>query len=119
MTPARDEPAVASYVQRVVAGDADLLTGVVEARDLRTIVGLAACGIGVGLVPDCARAALRPDTRLCALAPPVELPGLVVSHHRGDTSPVVRAFPQDRLRADDRPLSPLSPAVASTPRPFS
>jgi hypothetical protein len=48
--------------------------GVTHAGDTQTIVGLAACGFGVGLGPQDMRTAARPDTWMVDIRPRVALP---------------------------------------------
>jgi DNA-binding transcriptional LysR family regulator len=90
VAPVSDEPATMAGVLTLL-GDPGLV-GITEARDVHTIIGLAACGIGVGLGPACMRVAVRPDTWLCEVAPKVALPDLVLSFRAADPSPVLAAF---------------------------
>jgi DNA-binding transcriptional LysR family regulator len=90
VAPATDEPATMAGV-RALLGDPGL-AGITEARDVHTIIGLAACGIGVGLGPACMRVVVRPDTWFCDVVPKVALPDLVLSFRAADPSPVLAAF---------------------------
>ncbi|KAA9162967.1 LysR family transcriptional regulator [Amycolatopsis acidicola] len=85
-----EEPTVLSGLREVF--DTRSLDTATEARDVHTIIGLAACGIGVGLGPACLRAAARPDTWVCEVSPRTWLPDLVLSFRAGDSSPVLGAF---------------------------
>jgi DNA-binding transcriptional LysR family regulator len=63
-----------------------------QARDVHTIIGLAACGVGVGLGPDRMRQAGRSDTWFCEVVPRVRLPDLRLSFRASERSPVLAAF---------------------------
>ncbi len=91
VAPADDEPAIIAGL-RALLGDVPALARATEARDVHTIIGLAACGVGVGLGPACMGAAARPDTWFCEVSPRVELPELVMSFRAKDRSPVLAAF---------------------------
>lgn len=89
--PGEDEPTLVAAV-RDVLGEA--LAGATEARDVHTIVGLAACGVGIGLGPSRMRLAGRPGLWFCDVTPDVPLPDLVLSFRAADRSPVLAAFLQ-------------------------
>ncbi|MFF9732123.1 LysR family transcriptional regulator [Streptomyces albidoflavus] len=88
------------------------------ARDVHTVIGLAACGVGVGLGPSRMLAAPRPGTWFCEVTPRTPLPDLVLSFSPEDRSPVLDAF-LDVVRANcpvvgaalDRRLGPRSEAA--------
>ncbi|MEU9555323.1 LysR family transcriptional regulator [Streptomyces fumanus] len=101
---ADDEPAVRAGLRALLGADASVLDTATEARDLRTIIGLAGCGVGVGLGPSGMRAAGRSDTWFCAVTPRTPLPDLVMSYRADDRSPVLAAFlAEARRRGDDLP----------------
>lgn len=95
VAPEDEEPVLAGWLDALLddgSGAAVLGGGVTDARDVHTIIGLASCGIGVGLGPACLRAAPRPGTWVCEVSPRVELPDLVMSFRAQDRSPVLAAF---------------------------
>jgi len=95
VAPADEEPVVAGWLDALLddgAGAAVPDGGVTDARDVHTIIGLASCGVGVGLGPACLRVAARPGTWVCEVSPRVELPDLVMSFRARDRSPVLAAF---------------------------
>ncbi|MFI0773844.1 LysR family transcriptional regulator [Streptomyces sp. NPDC021212] len=95
VAPADEEPVVAGWLDALLgdaAGAAVPGGGVTDARDVHTIIGLAACGVGVGLGPAGMRVAARPGTWVCEVRPRVELPDLVMSFRAQDRSPVLAAF---------------------------
>ncbi|MFD7922059.1 LysR family transcriptional regulator [Streptomyces sp. NPDC059740] len=88
-----DEPAIAAGLRTLFGRDSAALDGAAIARDVHTIIGLAACGVGVGLGPSRMLAAPRPGTRFCEVTPRTPLPDLVLSFTaREDRSPVLDAF---------------------------
>ncbi|MBZ4317782.1 LysR substrate-binding domain-containing protein, partial [Streptomyces huiliensis] len=87
-----DEPAVAAGLRALLGEDAAVLEGATVARDVHTIIGLAACGIGVGLGPSRMLSAPRPGVRFCAVTPRTALPDLVLSFTDQDRSPALGAF---------------------------
>jgi hypothetical protein len=87
-----DEPAVVVRLRTLLGEDAAALDGATVARDVHTITGLAACGVGVGLGPARTRAAPRPGIRFCEVTPETALPALVLSFADRDRSPVLNAF---------------------------
>ncbi|MEW2298149.1 LysR family transcriptional regulator [Streptomyces sp. NPDC006743] len=87
-----DEPAVAAGLRTLLDEDAAALDGATTARDVHTIIGLAACGIGVGLGPSRMLSAPRPGIRFCEVTPRTALPDLVLSFAGRDRSPVLGAF---------------------------
>jgi DNA-binding transcriptional LysR family regulator len=92
VSPTDDEPATVARVSAVLGEGAGLAERAVEARDVHTIIGLAACGVGIGLVPSSVRAVARLDVRICDVHPRTELPELMLSFRARDRSPVLRAF---------------------------
>ncbi|MFC6066402.1 LysR family transcriptional regulator [Streptomyces ochraceiscleroticus] len=99
VTPADDEPAVRAGLRALLEDNTLALDTATEARDVHTIIGLAACGVGAGLGPSCMRAAGRPDTWFCDVTPRTPLPDLVLSHRRDDRSPVLAAFLEETRRS--------------------
>ncbi|MEG3629955.1 LysR family transcriptional regulator [Streptomyces poriticola] len=87
-----DEPAVAAGLRTLLGEDAAALHGATVARDVHTIMGLAACGVGVGLGPSRMRSAARPGIWFCRVTPETALPDLVLSFAERDRSPVLAAF---------------------------
>ncbi len=85
-----DEPAVTAGL-RTLLGD-DAVDGASVARDVHTIIGLAACGIGVGLGPSRMLSAPRTGTWFCEVTPRTALPELILSFNGQDRSPVLGAF---------------------------
>ncbi|MFF4481474.1 LysR family transcriptional regulator [Streptomyces sp. NPDC001520] len=97
LAPADEEPVVAAWLTALLDEGTEASTptrsgGVTEAWDAHTIIGLASCGVGVGLGPACLRVAARPDVQVCEVSPRVELPELVMSFRTQDRSPVLAAF---------------------------
>ncbi|TCK22150.1 LysR family transcriptional regulator [Pseudonocardia endophytica] len=86
-----EEPATTDRLHELLDAP-DRVTPVTRARDVHTILGLAACGVGVGLLPSCVRVLRRPDVRILDVDPPLELPDLCFVFRRDDRSPVLRAF---------------------------
>lgn len=87
-----DEPAAAAGLRRALGEDAAALDGATVARDVHTIIGLAACGVGVGLGPSRMLSVPRPGVRFCEVTPRTALPDLVLSFGARDRSPVLSAF---------------------------
>lgn len=92
VAPEAEEPATIARLRELLGDAAPKPGTVTEARDLHTIIGLAACGVGVGLGPARMRAAARAGTWICDVEPRVELPELVLSFRADDRSPVLAAF---------------------------
>jgi DNA-binding transcriptional LysR family regulator len=92
MAPADQEPAVVARLRSVFGAEASPLDRATAARDIHTIVGLAACGVGVGLGPTRMRLVKRDDVRYCEVTPQVRLPDLQLSFRAADRSPVLAAF---------------------------
>ncbi|QKW24781.1 LysR family transcriptional regulator [Streptomyces seoulensis] len=88
----RDEPAVVAGLRTLLGTDSSALGGATVARDVHTIIGLAASGVGVGLGPSRMRAVPRAGVRFCEVTPHTPLPDLVLSFAARDHSPVLRAF---------------------------
>ena len=91
IAPFGDEPATIGILRQSILGS-DRMMPVTEARDVHTIVSLAACGLGVGLGPQDLRIAARPDTWLFEVRPAVHLPDLVLALQPGSRSPALSAF---------------------------
>ncbi|MEU3740078.1 LysR family transcriptional regulator [Streptomyces sp. NPDC032198] len=87
-----DEPAVVAALRTLLGADSSALGGATFARDVHTIIGLAASGVGVGLGPSRMRALPRPGTRYCEVTPRTPLPDLILSFAARDDSPVLHAF---------------------------
>ncbi|MEU6478104.1 LysR family transcriptional regulator [Streptomyces sp. NPDC047017] len=94
-----DEPALLTGLRALLGEDGPALSGAAFARDIHTIIGLAACGVGVGLGPSRMLAAPRPGTWFCEVTPRTPLPDLVLSFTARDRSPVLDAF-LDVIRDD-------------------
>ncbi|BBJ37568.1 LysR family transcriptional regulator [Streptomyces antimycoticus] len=93
VVPVEDEPAVAAGLRTLLGEDAAALDGATVARDVHTIIGLAACGVGVGLGPSrMLSAPRRPGVWFCEVTPRTALPDLVLSFADRDRSPVLGAF---------------------------
>ncbi|GHI44604.1 LysR family transcriptional regulator [Streptomyces albidoflavus] len=113
-----DEPAVAAGLRDLLGEGSPALASATVARDVHTVIGLAACGVGVGLGPSRMLAAPRPGTWFCEVTPRTPLPDLVLSFSPEDRSPVLDAF-LDVVRANcpvvgaalDRRLGPRSEAA--------
>ncbi|MFG3283228.1 LysR family transcriptional regulator [Streptomyces sp. NPDC048111] len=99
VAPEEDEPAVATGLRTLLGGDSPALLGATVARDVHTIIGLAACGIGVGLGPSRMLTAPRRGTWFCEVTPHTPLPDLVLSCQARDRSPALNAF-LDVVRQD-------------------
>ncbi|MEJ2863641.1 LysR family transcriptional regulator [Actinomycetospora flava] len=91
LTTSDDEPSTVTALAELLA-DRDATLSTTHARDVHTIIGLAACGFGVGLLPSCARGLVRPGTALLEVEPVVPLPDLCLVHRAETDSPVVDAF---------------------------
>ncbi|GAA2451692.1 LysR family transcriptional regulator [Streptomyces pulveraceus] len=87
-----DEPAVITGLRALLGEDSPALSGATVARDVHTIIGLAACGMGVGLGPSRMLSAPRPGTWFCEVTPRTPLPDLVLSFAAQDRSPALNAF---------------------------
>ncbi|MGV9349570.1 LysR family transcriptional regulator [Streptomyces spiralis] len=87
-----DEPAVAAGLRTLLGEETAALEGATVARDVHTIIGLAACGVGVGLGPSRMLAVPRPGVWFCEVTPRTALPDLVLSFADRDRSPVLSAF---------------------------
>lgn len=114
-----DGPAVAAGLRALLGEGSPALASATVALDVHTVIGLAACGVGVRLGPSRMPAAPRPGTRFCEATPRTPLPDLVLSFSPPeDRSPVLDAF-LDVVRANcpvvgaalDRRLGPLSGAA--------
>jgi DNA-binding transcriptional LysR family regulator len=92
ISPPGSEPWVAAVLRELFP--AQSLEDAINARDVHTIVGLAACEAGVGLGPSSIRRIDRRDVRFCRVTPPVRLPDLHLSFRAHDRSPVLAAFLQ-------------------------
>ncbi|MFF7382456.1 LysR substrate-binding domain-containing protein [Streptomyces griseoluteus] len=92
VAPGEDEPAVVTGLRTLLGKDSPALSGATVARDIHTIIGLAACGVGVGLGPSRMLAAPRRGTWFCQVTPHTPLPDLVLSFQTRDRSPALNAF---------------------------
>jgi DNA-binding transcriptional LysR family regulator len=99
VAPADQEPTVVSRLRSVFGPGPSPLDCATSARDIHTIIGLAACGVGVGLGPTRMRRLRRDDVWFCELTPHVRLPDLQLSFRAADLSPVLAAF-LDVVRAN-------------------
>ncbi|UXX91287.1 LysR family transcriptional regulator [Streptomyces sp. AD2-2] len=114
VAPGEDEPAVVTGLRTLLGKDSPALAGATVARDIHTIISLAACGVGVGLGPSRMMAAPRRGTWFCQVTPRALLPDLVLSFQARDRSPALNAFlhivrkncPEVGAALDDR-LGPL------------
>jgi DNA-binding transcriptional LysR family regulator len=86
-----DEPAVITTLRDVLP-DLGAWPGVTHAGDTQTIMGLAACGFGVGLGPQDMRTAARPDTWMFDIRPRVALPSLMLAFRSDHRSPSLTAL---------------------------
>ncbi|MGW8374887.1 LysR family transcriptional regulator [Streptomyces sp. ODS28] len=87
-----DEPAARAGLRTLLGEESAALDGATVARDVHTIIGLAACGVGVGLGPSRMLAAPRPSVRFCEVTPRTPLPDLILSFADQDPSPPLGAF---------------------------
>ncbi|MFD7130829.1 LysR family transcriptional regulator [Streptomyces sp. NPDC059894] len=92
VAPGEEEPTVLAGLRTLLGKDSPALSGATVARDIHTIIGLAACGVGVGLGPSRMLSAPRPGTWFCEVTPRTPLPDLVLSFTARDRSPVLDAF---------------------------
>ncbi|MET7358924.1 LysR family transcriptional regulator [Streptomyces sp. NPDC005562] len=92
VAPEEDEPAAVAGLRILLGKDAPALVGATVARDVHTIIGLAACGVGVGLGPSRMLTAPRRGTWFCEVTPRTPLPDLVLSFSSLDRSPALNAF---------------------------
>lgn len=99
LAPPDQEPAVSSRLRSLFDAEPCPLDHATSARDIHTIIGLAACGVGVGLGPSRMRQLRRDDVWFCEVTPHVRLPDLQLSFRAGDLSPVLAAF-LDVVRAN-------------------
>ncbi|MFD5828511.1 LysR family transcriptional regulator [Lentzea sp. NPDC060358] len=100
------EPAVAAHLRNAFASGTDALAAATTSRDVHTIIGLAACAVGVGLGPARMRLITRGDVWFCDVTPRFRLPDLQLSFRADDTSPVLAAF-LDVVRANCRDVGSL------------
>ncbi|MFC5823742.1 LysR family transcriptional regulator [Nonomuraea insulae] len=92
VAPGEDEPTVTAGLRTLLGKDSTALDGATVARDVHTIIGLAASGVGVGLGPSRMLSAPRPGTWFCEVTPRTPLPDLILSFTGRDQSPVLIAF---------------------------
>ncbi|GAA1932302.1 LysR family transcriptional regulator [Streptomyces durmitorensis] len=92
VAPGADEPTVLAGLSTLLGKESPALSGATVARDIHTIVGLAACDVGVGLGPSRMLAAPRRGTWFCEVTPRTPLPDLVLSFSARDRPPVLNAF---------------------------
>jgi DNA-binding transcriptional LysR family regulator len=86
-----DEPAIIKTLRDALP-DLGAWPGVTHAGDTQTIIGLAACGFGVGLGPQDMRTASRPDTWMFDIRPRVALPSLTLAFRSDHRSPSLTAL---------------------------
>ncbi|UED86551.1 LysR family transcriptional regulator [Streptomyces profundus] len=98
VAPDDEEPGIAAWLRALPSGLAHELDAATVARDVHTIIGLAACGVGIGLGPSRMRLTARADVWLCEVTPRTPLPELALSFRADDRSPVLAAF-LDTIRA--------------------
>jgi DNA-binding transcriptional LysR family regulator len=99
MSAPEQEPAIAAHLRGLFGADATALDAATMSRDVHTIIGLAACDVGVGLGPARMRLVTRKDIWFCDVAPRLRLPDLQLSFRAADDSPVLAAF-LDVVRAN-------------------
>ncbi|SFW86660.1 LysR family transcriptional regulator [Amycolatopsis australiensis] len=99
MSAPEQEPAVAAHLRSLFGPESTALDAATVSRDVHTIIGLAACDVGVGLGPARMRLVTRKDIRFCDVVPRVRLPDLQLSFRAADDSPVLAAF-LDVVRAN-------------------
>ena len=87
-----DEPVIIAGLHTLLGEDSTALRDATVARDIHTIIGLAASGVGVGLGPSRMLSAPRQGTWFCEVTPRTPLPDLVLSFGAQDRSPVLSAF---------------------------
>ncbi|ARZ71779.1 LysR family transcriptional regulator [Streptomyces sp. HU2014] len=92
VAPAEDEPTALMTLRTLLGKDSPALAGASVARDIHTIIGLAACGVGVGLGPSRMLSVPRRGTWFCEVTPRTPLPDLVLSFATRERSPVLDAF---------------------------
>ncbi|MDQ0779609.1 DNA-binding transcriptional LysR family regulator [Streptomyces aurantiacus] len=92
VAPGEDEPVIVAGLRTLLGEDSAALGGATVARDIHTIIGLAASGVGVGLGPSRMLAAPRPGAWFCEVTPRTPLPDLVLSFTARDRSPALNAF---------------------------
>jgi len=92
VSPPDQEPAVGARLRALFPATPSPLDTATSARDIHTIIGLAACGVGVGLGPTRMRQLARDDIWFCDVTPAVRLPDLQLSFRAADRSPVLAAF---------------------------
>jgi DNA-binding transcriptional LysR family regulator len=91
IAPPQDEPAVMKSMRDALP-DLGAWPGVTHAANAQTIMGLAACGFGVGLCPQDVRTAPRPDTWMFDIRPRVALPSLTLAFRSEHRSPSLTAL---------------------------
>ncbi|GLV77344.1 LysR family transcriptional regulator [Streptomyces hygroscopicus] len=101
VSPPDQEPAVAARLRSLFDSAPSPLDCATTSRDIHTTVGLAACGVGVGLGPARMRRLERGGIWFCEVTPRVRLPDLRLSFRAADRSPVLAAF-LDVVRANCR-----------------
>jgi DNA-binding transcriptional LysR family regulator len=85
------EPAIATALREFFP-DFPARPDVTLAGDTHTIMGLAACGFGVGLGPQDMRATARADTRIFDVHPRTALPSLTLAFRSDHRSPALTAL---------------------------
>jgi DNA-binding transcriptional LysR family regulator len=86
-----DEPAIHKTLRDALP-DLAAGPGLTHAGNAQTIIGLAACGFGVGLGPQDMRTAARPDIWMFDIRPRVALPSLTLAFQPDHCSPSLTAL---------------------------
>jgi DNA-binding transcriptional LysR family regulator len=86
-----EEPALLKAIREMFP-DVDARQGITRARDTQTIIGLAACGFGIGLGPQDMRAVARSDTWVFDIRPRTALPSLTLAFRPDHRSPSLSAL---------------------------
>lgn len=86
-----DEPAIAKALRDMLSAF-PAQPSITRAGDTQTIIGLAACGFGVGLGPQDMRTPARADTRIFDVRPRLSLPGLALAFRSDYRSPTLTAL---------------------------
>jgi DNA-binding transcriptional LysR family regulator len=90
ISPPASEPRISTLLRDLLP--ALSLDEAITARDIHTIVGLAACDTGIGLGPSSMRRIARQDVHYTPITPAVRLPDLHLSFRADDPSPVLANF---------------------------
>jgi DNA-binding transcriptional LysR family regulator len=90
--PARPRPSYADQVLALARTAGVELKVTLEANDLQAALGLVAAGVGVTLVPASVAALRRQDIAFIPSGGEALRSPVIVSHRKGDTSPLLRTF---------------------------